>query len=140
MHFGEHEITDPYRLLKRVPLKIEIHKGRWITYKMDSQTFASFLQVLQEIHKVNSQEQAVYYEAIRNINNGARIMDYLLEWSSLRHYVNLFAFEEIDLTALGLMTEFDFIDIGVAEIDMNNMMLLGMYCNLSTSAVRAQSG
>lgn len=107
---------------------------------MDSQTFASFLQVLQEIHKVNSQEQAVYYEAIRNINNGARIMDYLLEWSHLRHYVNLFAFEEIDLTALGLMTEFDFIDIGVAEIDMNNMMLLGMYCNLSTSAVRAQSG
>ena len=107
---------------------------------MDSRTFASFLYVLQEIHKVNGQTQEVNYEAIRNINNGARIVDYLLEWSHLRHYVNLFAFEEIDIIALGLMTEFDFIDMGVAERDMNNMMLLGMYCNLSTSAVRAQSG
>lgn len=107
---------------------------------MDNQTFASFLRVLQEVDAWNPRSNDVYLEAIRQINNGARIMDYVLVWCDLAKYVNLFAFEEIDLLALSYMHEYDLMDVGVDENDIPTLLIVGLYYNNARNAVPAQSG
>ena len=105
---------------------------------MNNQTFASFLSVVQEIDQWNPRSNEVYNEAIRQINNGARIMDYILIWGNLAHYINLFAYEEIDLLALSLMREQDLIDVGVNTIDIMPLLTIGFYYN--NARTPAQSG